>query len=302
MRGAARVIGERILWSVRQLVDGRYVPAKELERYDAITSSFLGLRASRIAVYACGAIAIASLAASPFSGEESLAGYWEHFVGLAAFRFLLLHGLWRWVLWALFLARVSQLDLALQPTHPDLAGGLGFLCLPSEGFGFFVFAVATVVSAQTATEVALTGARVVGLQNQLATFAALMALLALIPLVPFSTRLIRLRESGLRDYGALAQRYCADFSRWVPARAPWKDPSKPSELAAQEAGPAPPSHEIQGLADLGTSFGAIVRIRPFIFEPKLPAAIAVAAFLPAVPVLLTQVPVETIVKPLLKVL
>jgi hypothetical protein len=60
-------------------------------------------------------------------GEMSWISQWYWMVCMPLFRFLLLRWLWRLALWCVFLWRVSRLELRLVPTHPDRAGGLGYL-------------------------------------------------------------------------------------------------------------------------------------------------------------------------------
>ena len=50
------------------------------------------------------------------------------------------------LLWAWFLFRVSRLDLELTPTHPDRAGGLGFLGWGLASFSLVLMAVSAVLS------------------------------------------------------------------------------------------------------------------------------------------------------------
>lgn len=63
---------------------------------------------------------------SPVTGL-SLVGYYYAFVALPIFQFLMYRWGYRMVVWTRFLRQVSKLDLLLTPTHPDGAGGLGFL-------------------------------------------------------------------------------------------------------------------------------------------------------------------------------
>jgi hypothetical protein len=64
------------------------------------------------------------------SGGVSAAGWWFNLVSTPIFRFLLLRGFWRMLLWTSFLWSVSRINLFLVATQTDLAAGLGFL---SEG-------------------------------------------------------------------------------------------------------------------------------------------------------------------------
>lgn len=52
-------------------------------------------------------------------------GWWYILVSAPLLQFLLYRWIWRFLIWAGFLYRVSRIRLALQPTHPDLLGGLG---------------------------------------------------------------------------------------------------------------------------------------------------------------------------------
>lgn len=67
--------------------------------------------------------------ARSIDGVESLtgAGLWLTWVSNPIMQFLLLRWYLRIFIWARFLWRVSRIDLALLPTHPDRNGGLGFL-------------------------------------------------------------------------------------------------------------------------------------------------------------------------------
>ena len=43
------------------------------------------------------------------------------------FQFVLARWAFRLIVWGSFLADMARMNLRLTPTHPDLAGGLGFL-------------------------------------------------------------------------------------------------------------------------------------------------------------------------------
>ena len=60
-------------------------------------------------------------------GDLSPAGWWHTCISLPILYYFLLRWLRIFVIWSHFLFRVSRLDLELTPTHPDRAGGLGFL-------------------------------------------------------------------------------------------------------------------------------------------------------------------------------
>src|SRR5215470_2717494 len=66
-------------------------------------------------------------------------GWWYVYVGRPIFIVLLLGWLWRLILLGVTLKRIAKLDLAIVPTHPDRAGGLGFVEKFPAAFSIVVF-------------------------------------------------------------------------------------------------------------------------------------------------------------------
>ena len=98
------------------------------------------------------------------------------------------------------------------------------------------------------------------------------------PLLVFIPQLVRVKRTGLREYGVLAQRYVREFDhKWLRGGA-----------AADE--PLVGSGDIQSLADLGNSFEVIrtMRVVPFTKETLL--LLLVTTFAPVLPLTLTMVP------------
>jgi len=63
-------------------------------------------------------------------------------------RWYLRLGIWFQLLW-----RVSRLNLRLLPTHPDHAGGIGFLGMSSYAFAPILFAQGTVLAGLIASRI-----------------------------------------------------------------------------------------------------------------------------------------------------
>ena len=80
------------------------------------------------------------------------AGWWYILVSLPVLYFFLFCWAWLFLLWAWFLFRTSRLDLELTPTHPDRAGGIGFLGWGMASFGLVVLAVSAVLSGSLARD------------------------------------------------------------------------------------------------------------------------------------------------------
>ena len=114
--------------------------------------------------------------------------------------------------------------------------------------------------------------------------------LVLGPLLVFVPQLAQAKRAGLREYGTLAQRYVHEFdSKWLRGGAPADEPFVGSG-------------DIQSLADLGNSYEVIrtMRIAPVTRDNIL--QIAGAALAPLVPLALTMMPLEELLKELFGIL
>jgi hypothetical protein len=100
----------------------------------------------------------------------------------------------------------------------------------------------------------------------------------------FAPKIAEVKRTGLFEYGALAQRYVREFDvKWLRAGAP-----------ADEA--LVGSGDIQSLADLANSFEVVrtMRMAPVALQDIIRLAIAV--LVPIVPLLLTMMPLEELLK------
>ena len=227
---------------------------------------------------------------TPGGPRITMAGIWSTFVAVPLYQFLVYRSLVRMLNWFGFLWSVSDLDLQLVPTHPDRAGGLGFLGGAHRPLGVFALSVGAVLSGRYCTEILYGGSTLAAIQAPVAVFVAVMVLVCMGPLVVFLPQLMAARRKGLVEYGALALRYAAEFDRkWLRGGAPADE-----ELLG--------SGDIQSLADIGGSFERIEQMRPVPFGLKDVTALVAACLLPMVPVLATVMPIEEVAKIVLKVL
>jgi hypothetical protein len=214
------------------------------------------------------------------SAGLSPAGLWLVFVSLPLLQFLLLRWYFRLFLWARFLWRVSRLDLDLDVTHPDKAGGLGFLADSLIAFVPVALAHGVLFAGMIADRILFTGAKLTDFEWEVCGGAVLILLLFAGPLTVFSLRLARLKRTGLRRYGALGQTYVREF------RAKWLDPGSPP------AEPIVGSGDIQSLADLGNSFASAEQMRLAPLRLSATIYFVVAFLAPIAPLLLTVMPAE----------
>ena len=142
---AELVVHRRMRPLVAQFLERDLIADEDLPRFKSAIASAARLRNSLLAeillivvVYAVGSLVIwrhytalnMTTWYSMYSdGDWSLspAGIWFVLVSLPLFQFLLIRWYFRIFVWARFLWQVSRINLRLVPTHPDRAGGLGFL-------------------------------------------------------------------------------------------------------------------------------------------------------------------------------
>jgi len=212
--------------------------------------------------------------------ETAWTSHWYWMVCMTLFRFLLLRWLWRLALWCVFLWRVSRLELRLVPTHPDSAGGLGYLELVHTEFIPLVLAISAAQSASFAQDLASGRLTFDAIYPAVALILVADAVLFLGPLGVFSRKLWACKVKGMSDYSAFAERYVNEFDR------KW--------LGGADPGPAEPllgTADIQSLADLSNSVSIVRDMRLVLVSPSMLMYLAVAALLPLLPLVLFKYPI-----------
>jgi hypothetical protein len=298
----------RIRPVVRHFVDAGIVPPSELPGFRRAIDRAMRLRNSlsvelilAVGVFGFGWMSFwagtGGLTAStwfavvePAGRRLTLAGQWYAHVSIPIFQFLLLRWYFRLLVWFIFLRRVSRLDLALTPTHPDRAGGLGFLVGALTAFAPVILAQSAFLAALIGGRILFQGSVLQAFQYEIAAFFVLQLLLVLGPFLVFAPTLLALKRRGRREYGALAMRYTQEFhQKWVGGAAP------PGE-------PLVGSADLQSLADLANSYEVVRTMRAVPFGKDALIQVAVPALVPFVPLLLTVVPAEEILKSLMGML
>jgi hypothetical protein len=303
---AELVVHQRMRPIVRLFLERRLIADTARAKFDAILAAALRLRNSVIAevgliafVYGVGvmviwrtqtAVDVASwYATAPGSWKPSLAGWWFGCVSLPLFQFILLRWYFRLFIWARFLWGVSRIELQLVPTHPDRCGGLAFLANVCPAFAPVLLAQSAVLAGAIADKIFFSGAQLPQFKVEVIVLVAWMLLSVLGPLLVFAPVLAHAKRVGLREYGSLAQRYVGDFDqKWLRGGAP-----------AEEA--LLGSADIQSLADLGNSFEVVSGMRAIPFTRDAVVQLAVFALVPLVPLLLTMISLEELLKTLVKI-
>jgi hypothetical protein len=294
-------VGARLRQVVRHFLVANLVREVELAKFEGIVADALRFRDSRAAEMMVLVLAYVGTynAVSGFSLQSgstwfkpghglTLVGYWYTFVALPIFQFLMFRWIYRMVVWSRFLWKLSKLDLLLTPTHPDAAGGLGFLGKALVPFGAILFALSAVVSSAIAGRIFFGGGRLADYQwSYVALFVIFLVIFAG-PVLIFMPKLLALKQRGRMEYGTLGSRYTQAFHRkWIDEAEPDREPMLGSS-------------DIQSLADLGDSFGIIRKMRIVPVELSDFYAMVLPGLIPALPLAATVMPVGDIVKDLLK--
>ncbi len=222
------------------------------------------------------------------TGAVSPAGWWNVFVSGPLFLFHVLRWLYRYLLWTFLLKRLASLDLRLQPSHPDAAGGLGVLSLGQHAFAIVFIAISMMTSASLAADILFEGHSVMEYRVAIAVYVVLSLALLFGPLALFLRRARLAREAGLVRYGASAGAIWEEFERrWMGGGG-----------AGRREGDIDPST----LADFSTAHANIVRMSPFPLDRKILLSAAVGIVAPYLPLLLTVMSLKDIFRGLLKAL
>ena len=218
----------------------------------------------------------------------TLPGYFYRYVSLPIFQFILLRWYFRLFIWYRFVWKVSRLNLNLLPTHPDGAGGLGFLTGTAHAMAPLLIAQSALLAGLIANRIFHEGAKLPAFKMEILAIAVFLLLQALAPLFLFIGQLAACQRQGNREYGVLASRYTADFHRkWI------KDQDA-------NAGELLGTGDIQSLADLGNSFAVIRSMSLVPFNRGTVVRLAVMTLLPMLPLTLTVIPFEELVERLIK--
>lgn len=304
---AELMVHQRIRLVVWQFVERGIVTAQARPAFEAIIGSAMRLRNSMVIeitlivlVWTGGhylwssqmTLEAATWYAAVVDGQHqySPAGYWYAYVSIPMFQFMLLRWYFRIIIWVRFLWQVSRLDLHLVPTHPDRAAGLGFLGGSAAAFMPLLLAQGALLAGQIANRIFYEGQTLPNFKPEIVAAVIFLSLFVLGPLCVFAPRLAQVKRQGLLEYGALSSRYVDGFDqKWLRGGVP------PDE---QLVG----SGDIQSLNDLAGSFEIVNSMRPFPFGKTVVLQTAIAVLLPVLPLALTMISLEDMVKRLVGIL
>ena len=305
---AELVVHRRMRPLLQQFRERNLIPENAIERFEAAIASAFRLRNSILAevllivlVYGFGILvvwrhfvaldAVTWYATPSADGAKlSLAGLWYSYVSVPIFQFLLCRWYFRLFIWARFLWQVSRIELSLVAAHPDQAGGLSFISGQIYAFSVLAVAHGALLAGNLANRIFFVGAALTQFKVEIASVVVFLLCVVLGPLLVFSPQLARVKRQGLREYGTLATRYVREFdAKWLRGGA-----------AADE--PLVGSGDIQSLADLAGSYEVVRTMHLVPIKRDDVLRLVVATLAPIVPLALTMMSFEELLKTLFGVL
>ncbi len=299
---AELIVHRRMRGALVQFRARDLIRESDLLQFHALIGSAMRLRNSLAAevslivlVYGLGIVVreYVSVDANTWAGSGagstslSLAGWWQVLVSVPIFQFLLVRWYFRVFIWTRFLWQVSRIELQLMPTHPDRAGGLGFLANIVYAFTPILVAHGVLLAGLIADRIFFVGATLPQFIVEISVVVGALVFVVLCPLMVFGGQLSRARRKGLGEYGVLAQRYVSEFdSKWIRGK---RDPAEPLVGSA----------DVQSLADLANSFDVIRTMRLVPFSKETVFQLGVITLCPLLPLTLTMISFEELLKRLL---
>jgi len=285
---------------LRHFRDSGLVAETSLPRFDALVQSTRqlvkspGAELALVALAYVGTLALGSYLypetvstwVTPLTngvGRLSLAGWWRSFVSQPLFLVVQLAWLWRILLWARLLWGIARMELRLVPSHPDLAGGLGFTVASLRAFSMVALGLAVSVAGTVAENVLHRGEPLQAFRIPVGGFLILVLLIFAGPLLFLAFPLLRAQPRGRLQYGALATALGQEFERR------WLQPGSVNaeSLAVQD---------FSATTDLYSVASNVYHMRIVPLDLRSLIPLALAAVLPFVPVVLMALPFQQVLE------
>lgn len=209
----------------------------------------------------------------------SWAGQGARWISAPLFEFLLLRWLWRFAVLTWLMFQLSRVPLQLSVLHPDRTGGLSFLALYPTVFNGLLFGVGSALAASFIRDLSAESIAVETVQLAVAAWIGFVLVLVVGPLAAFVPCLSSLKSRAIVRYGHLATEFHQALER------KWLGPGATADnlLASNDASTA---------ADLNAVVAAIWDMRVIPVDRGTVLSVALAAGIPMLAVLATQMPLK----------
>jgi hypothetical protein len=217
-------------------------------------------------------------------GQFSLAGYWYAFITIPIYLFFFCKLLWKFILWAIMLFRISKMKLNLFPTDPDRSGGLGFLGHNQVFFGLLGVILNSILAAEIASKVLYADLKIADFKYIIPGFVLLFTFILIIPMFFFIIKLTIAKLNGILEYGVTAHKYVSGFhDKWVNGNNP-----EGEKLLG--------TADIQSLADLSNSYGIVKTMIPLPIDLRKVITLFLLISIPFSPLILFVIPFNELIK------
>lgn len=306
MVAAELLVHTRMRKVVQQFLQRRLIPDAALIRFENALHSAFELRNSvkaelilLVLVYTAGLLLwryVMLLDSDTWYATQTseglsltLAGCWYAGISLPIFQFLLLRWYYRIAIWSRFLWQVSRIELQLLPTHADRLGGLAFLSGTFYAFTPLAAAHGTMLAAMLANRIFYQGAAITDFKFEIGLMVVFIQLLLLAPLLFFSPQLAQAKRNAKREYGLLVMQHNREFDeKWFRSGKPKESPLGNPDMSS--------------LVDLGASFDVVQSMNTVPVKKDAVIFLAAATVAPLIPLALTMMPLEELLKKLLSLL
>jgi len=213
--------------------------------------------------------------------DETLAGTWFLLVTSPLVSFLVYRWVWRFIIWSIYLKRVSRMKLELCASHTDLAGGLGVVGVNHALFIIVFFILSTLLSSDLAMNMLYEEEVLVSIKQVITVFIILSIIVILLPLMFFAKPLIDLKHQAIVEYSALQNQISNDFHKqWIK----------------EEADDLVDSMQPSAMADYSAVFENVNNMRIMPVDTKMIIVMAAVLLVPFLPLALVETSVWEIIQ------
>ena len=218
--------------------------------------------------------------AAASDGTMGFGGLWFACVVRPVFLALVFGWLWRMLLVAYWMRGIGRIGLSLVPTHPDRAGGLGFIEKLPGAYAMVTFALSAVIASRWAHEVLHHEVALRAFIQPAAVFAVLWTLLALLPALLLLPAMAGARGRAIPAYANLvgAQGRLV-HARWILGKPVGDD----ALLEAAGIGP---------VADAATLYDSVTKMKQVPIGKGSVMRVLVPMLLPMLVVAALQIPLK----------
>lgn len=268
------------------------IPAEQQESYnrlvrllDKLTDSWLPEGILLVLVYGFTVLNWEALAAEsagrltfmkPDGVTLQPAGWYLLLVSAPIFQLLVFRWVWRWMVWAFSILRISRFKIKVDPLHADRMAGLAYVNLCPLTFSFILMAPTAVVSATLGYRLIFLGETFSDYIIPIFVYVFTLSILLYLPLVAFTPLLVRAKADGIGSFGTLLRAHnLAYVKKWIESPPPADEPLLGSV-------------DNSSLSDINGSYAPLHEMMPFPFDLRMFGVTLILALLPFLPLVFAE--------------